>query len=58
MTHYSLITHNESQKIEFTTDNEELYLEVQHYIENCVDAIQYRNMIERRNIENKQRGTK
>ena len=36
-----------SEKIEFWTDSEELLQDVGKYIQNCIDATQWRNRMER-----------
>ena len=47
MISYSIV--QDKDKIEFWTDNPELFEEVSRYIQTCVDAISWRNRIERLN---------
>ena len=55
MVAYHLI--KDGNKIEFWTNSNELAEDVGKYIQNCIDAISWRNRIERVNIiENKEEG--
>lgn len=43
---YSLIKEDNKKKLEFQTDSKELYEDVAKYVDNCLDAIRYRNRVE------------
>lgn len=47
----------DNNKIEFWTNNDELAEDVEKYIRNCIDAISWRNRIEKvKIIESKEKG--